>query len=253
MASKKKKPNKSTKKTDEVRGTKKRMTLKERLKLWLFLGWVAFLAVVVIGFFVIKEFNIQDRKVEGRNLAVHDTLDEATLEIWDQSQLEAVQDKIVWCMETADGSHVGRSGSMNGNAQKDVFRVLCNGYGPDVYPTHERNSGKSWEPKDPDNGQEWVIAKWNRRGYSNILEPVRAKAIVIVETYNPGAVVAVDTIENYFAEDGNKTLQGAMKKTRVWAGAMEAAKESRVSVLRLLLNTKQVPDYNSIDTVGLLY
>jgi len=42
----------------------------------------------------------------------------------------------------------------------------------------------------------------------------------------PGAVVAVDTIENYFAEDGNKTLQGAMKKTRVWAGAMEAAKEA---------------------------
>ncbi len=34
---------------------KKRMSLKARLKLWFFLGWIAFLIVVVITFLIMKE------------------------------------------------------------------------------------------------------------------------------------------------------------------------------------------------------
>lgn len=76
--------------------------------------------------------------------------------------------------------------------------------------------------------------------------------------------MAVDAIDTFYAEDGNKTLQGAMKKTRIWEGQMASEDKIRVTVLRLkestaismlrlVLNTKQVPGYNSLDTIGLLY
>ena len=114
-----------------------------------------------------------------------------------------------------------------------------------------------------DEGEEFVIGTWNRKGHDNWLQPVKAKAIVIVETFNPGAIVAVDAIDNYYSMNESKTVMGPMKKTRLWSGAMKPIKKSRVSVIRLkdpveiatvrlVLDTKQARGYNNIDTIGLL-
>ena len=49
---------KSARKHEQQQPATKRITLKERLKRWFLLGWVAFLVLIVIGILVMKEFNI---------------------------------------------------------------------------------------------------------------------------------------------------------------------------------------------------
>lgn len=159
---------------------------------------------------------------------------------------------------------MGKTGSINGNAAADSFRVLCDGFGPDVYPDHKRSSGRSWEPQNPDKGTEWVVAQWNVIGSGDTnVQYYRVKEIVIVESFNPGSIVAVDAIENHYLQEVT-TLKGGMKKVRLWSGNMEPADKSRVtvlrfsksmdiSVIRVVLDTGKAAGYNNLDTVVILY
>lgn len=91
----------------------------------------------------------------------------------------------------------------------------------------------------------------------------RVKEIVIVESFNPGSIVAVDAIENHYLQEVT-TLKGGMKKVRLWSGNMEPADKSRVtvlrfsksmdiSVIRVVLDTGKAAGYNNLDTVVILY
>lgn len=260
-----KKKNKKYKQKEHIeeRPPKEPLPLKELMKRSLLVGFAALLVLVVAGIMIMIKVGEVDRFMEARELTVDAAIEGATLEEWDQARLDAEDNNIVWCMNTADGSHVGRAGDIRGNAKSDTWRRLCDGYGPNVYPDHKRTHTRIWEPQNPDEGEEFVIATWNRRGHGKWLQPVKAKAIVIVETFNPGAIVAVDSIDNYYSMDESKTVMGPMKKTRLWSGAMKPIKKSRVSVIRLkdpvgiatvrlVLDTKQARGYNNIDTIGLL-
>lgn len=237
-----------------------RKTLKQRMKIWFLFGWIGFLGFIVVGGCVLKELSSWNRKAESRNMAVQESIIGTEIEFWDQARLEREELAIKWCDTTADGSNIGDIGS--GNSGQDSFRVLCDNFGPDVYPDHKRESGRSWEPLAPDKGPEWVVAQWNGVGGDGT-QYYRAKGVVVIESFNPGGIVAVDAIENYYLSSGT-TLQGPMKKTRLWSGDMESDDKSRITVLRfaepvdiavikVILNTKKVPGYNSLDTIGLLY
>ncbi len=262
MAKKQNKKSQQKKHTKEP-SPKEPLPLKELMKRLLLVGVAALLVLVVAGIMIMTKVGEVDRFMEARELTVDTVIEGATLEEWDQARLETEDDDIVWCMNTADGSHVGRAGDIRGNAKSDTWRRLCDGYGPNVYPDHKRTHTRIWEPQNPDQGEEFVIGTWDRKVHDKWLQSVKAKAIVIVETFNPGAIVAVDAIDNYYNMDESKNVMGPMKTTRLWSGAMKPIKKSRVNVIRLknpveiatvrlVLDTKQAQGYNNIDTIGLL-
>jgi len=110
---------------------------------------------------------------------------------------------------------------------------------PDVLPLHEDN-GRAWASYGTNNGTEWLEVSWST--------PVTTRALVVVETFHPGAVVRVDD------------LSGATPVT-LWRGALPPSAESRVvrvswanrraiSRVRLVLDTTLVSGWNEIDAVG---
>lgn len=113
---------------------------------------------------------------------------------------------------------------------------------PDVFPAHADNE-RAWATERPDDGLEWVTVEFDA--------DVRARAVVIVETFNPGALIRVDDITRSDAPVG------------LWRGTTDSAGTSRVLRLtlptgrrivrlRLLLDTSLVAGWNEIDAVGLL-
>ncbi len=110
---------------------------------------------------------------------------------------------------------------------------------PDVFPVHGDN-GKAWASYGTNDGAEWLEVSWDA--------PVTTRALAVVETFHPGALVRVDD------------LSGAQPET-LWRGALSPSPESRVvrvswaerralSRVRLVLDTTMVSGWNEIDAVG---
>lgn len=115
---------------------------------------------------------------------------------------------------------------------------------PDVYPKYG-DYDKAWTATSSDGGEEWAELFFD--------EAVYVKRIEVYETYNPGAIVTVELID----ETGRTYV--------VWEGRAKAApEESRIFVIddinvntparrvRLVLQTDQVPGWNEIDAVRLI-
>ena len=115
---------------------------------------------------------------------------------------------------------------------------------PDVYPRYG-DYDKAWTASMPDGGQEWVELFYD--------EALYVRRIDIYETYNPGAIVKAEIID----ETGRAHV--------IWEGRAEAApQESRIFSIdnakvdiparrvRLVLQTDQVPGWNEIDAVCLI-
>ena len=115
---------------------------------------------------------------------------------------------------------------------------------PDTWP----NAGDiqtAWASKTPDGQREWLELTY--------AAPVRAIALTIYETYNPGAVDRVTT----FDADGNEL--------ELWSGAdpTPADHDKGISIIpvhptfdltriRIYLDSPKVAGWNEIDAVGLL-
>ena len=115
---------------------------------------------------------------------------------------------------------------------------------PDTWP----NSGDlttAWASATPDGQREWLELTYKT--------PVRPAAVLVYETYNPGAV---DRVTGY---DG----KGA--EVELWSGAdpTRAGSDKGISVIpvhpdfdltriRIYLDSPKVPGWNEIDAVGLL-
>jgi hypothetical protein len=115
---------------------------------------------------------------------------------------------------------------------------------PDVYPKYG-DYDHAWTAAYGDRGEEWVELFYD--------EAVYVKRIDVYETYNPGAIVKAELID----ETGRAYV--------VWQGRAQAAPEEarifsidnvKVDVparrVRLTLQTDQVPGFNEIDAVCLI-
>jgi len=115
---------------------------------------------------------------------------------------------------------------------------------PDTWPK-SGDIGTAWASKTPDGQPEWI-----ELGYRTPLKPT---ALLIYETFNPGAVNRVTAI----GADG--------KETELWSGAdptpvgsekgisvIPIRPASELSRIRVYLDSQKVPGWNEIDAVGLV-
>ncbi|MGI6652266.1 MAG: hypothetical protein ACOX4Y_11000 [Limnochordia bacterium] len=115
---------------------------------------------------------------------------------------------------------------------------------PDVYPKYG-DYDQAWTAAYSDSGKEWAELFYD--------EAVYVQRIAVYETYNPGAIVRAELID----ETGTAHV--------VWEGRAQAApEESRIFYIdnikvdiparrvRLTLQTDQVPGFNEIDAVCLI-
>lgn len=114
-------------------------------------------------------------------------------------------------------------------------------WAPNVFPTHADDS-RAWASEDADGGIEHVTVSFSY--------PVRATSVLIVETFNPGAVMRVDDLT-----DG--------RATALWSGTASPATSSRImrldlaqprtiDTLRIVLDTRRVSGWNELDAIGLI-
>lgn len=119
---------------------------------------------------------------------------------------------------------------------------------PDVFP-ETAHSSYAWYASRPDRGTEWVVADWGSAW--------EVREIVVLETFNPGAIVAIDDVEDFLE---NKV--GAGRFVRLWSGTTPIVSESRalvfrlaqprrIAALRIVLDAARVPGHNEIDAVGI--
>jgi hypothetical protein len=103
----------------------------------------------------------------------------------------------------------------------------------------------AWASQTPDDQDEWLLLEY--------AEPVVPTAVLVHETFNPGAVIRVTV----FRLDGSEV--------EVWKGAdptppgsgsgvseIPVRTDFKVNRVKLYLDSKSVPGWNEIDAVGLL-
>lgn len=121
---------------------------------------------------------------------------------------------------------------------------------PDIYPNTESGMGRSWTSYHRDAGLEALEVAWRK--------PVAARAIVIAETYNPGALVRIDDLTEPDAHitlwaptiiDQAKAITEPGKPARVVHVALPEPRSIRR--LRLVVQTNRFEGYHAIDAVGL--
>jgi serine/threonine-protein kinase len=112
---------------------------------------------------------------------------------------------------------------------------------PDVYPAHG-DDARAWASEDPDGGPEHVHV---------VFPPVRARAVVIVESFHPGAVARVDDLSSPAAPvvlwEGRAAPHGAARVLTV-----QLVEPRTITELRVVLDTTRVPGWNELDAIGLL-
>jgi hypothetical protein len=115
---------------------------------------------------------------------------------------------------------------------------------PDTWP-RSGDIGTAWASKTPDGQEEWLQLTYE--------SPVRPTAIMVYETYNPGALTKITTI----GEDG--------REVELWSGKDPSAPgsekgisvvpvhpQSDVKCIKLYLDSVNVAGWNEIDAVGLV-
>ncbi len=148
--------------------------------------------------------------------------------------LATLRERVVWASEAHGAS------SEYGDGENPVAALLG---APDVFPAHE-DSTRAWAPSAQNRGEEWVDVGWGR--------PIEATAVVWVESFHPGAVVRVDD------------LSLPSRPVTLWEGSsgtgsagesvvhsLELSPARSIERIRVVLDTRRAPGWNSIDAVGL--
>jgi hypothetical protein len=112
---------------------------------------------------------------------------------------------------------------------------------PDVFPTHGDNAN-AWASLGADDKDEWLEV-----GYA---QPTRISAIDVFETYNPGAISAVEMItasgEHITAYQGAPQANGAANKLHVDVGCTAEP----IVAVHVRVASRQVAGWNEIDAIG---
>jgi hypothetical protein len=113
--------------------------------------------------------------------------------------------------------------------------------------TRAGDSVQAWCSKTADAGEEWLELDFD--------PPVLAKAVRVVQNWNPGAVTQIEVVD----ADGATTIVWRGPDATVYAanqiGVLEApfaAPSPRVVRVKVTFDTKQVKGWNEIDAVGLV-
>ena len=113
--------------------------------------------------------------------------------------------------------------------------------------TRAGDSVQAWCSKTADAGEEWLELDFD--------PPVIAKAVRVVQNWNPGAVTQIEVVD----ADGATTIVWRGPDATVYAanqiGVLEApfaAPSPRVVRVKVTFDTKQVKGWNEIDAVGLV-
>jgi len=116
---------------------------------------------------------------------------------------------------------------------------------PDVpRPADHRNA---WTPKLPDAGPEWLELTYSA--------PVSAAGVRVVQSFNPGAIMAIEVFDDQGAASTVWTGPDTTRYAASQIGVLETtfARPARPIVrVRLTLDSKRVAGANSIDAVGLI-
>ena len=104
----------------------------------------------------------------------------------------------------------------------------------------------AWASKSPDDQQEWLILEYN--------QAVLPTAVVVHETFNPGAVVKLTRFERFSAEE---MLWEGVDPTPINAGMgvsrLPVSTNKATSRIKLYIDSPAVSGWNEIDAVGLVY
>lgn len=114
---------------------------------------------------------------------------------------------------------------------------------PDV--TVAGDSEQAWSPRTRDGGEEWLLIHYEK--------PVKAKGIKVYETYAPGAVARVAIVDRTGTEEdlwNDKDPTATTEKMGVSEISFEA--KDLVEQIKVYIDSKGVPGWNEIDTVGLV-
>jgi beta-lactamase regulating signal transducer with metallopeptidase domain len=106
------------------------------------------------------------------------------------------------------------------------------------------DSGNAWASQNPDGGEEWLKLDYEA--------PVKAVAVLVYESFNPGAVrdvIGYDSTGKEFP-----VMTGRKPDSATKSGILSIALSDRLEIaaLKLTLDTKSVPGWNEIDAVGIL-
>jgi len=114
---------------------------------------------------------------------------------------------------------------------------------PNVYPAHG-DLQLAWAARDPDAPVEFIEV-----GFA---QPMRASALSIVETFNPGAVSEVELVTT----SGKRiTIQREVGPAGAQARVNEVAfacTDEPIASVRVTLASREVPGWNEIDAIGLV-
>lgn len=115
---------------------------------------------------------------------------------------------------------------------------------PDTWPS-SGDIQSAWASKTPDGQAEWL-----ELGYG---QPIRPTAVIVYETFNPGAVNRITAVD----KDG--------KEAELWTGTdptpvgkdkgisvIPIHPESEIQRIKIYFDSPKVPGWNEIDAVGLL-
>jgi hypothetical protein len=113
---------------------------------------------------------------------------------------------------------------------------------PDVFPAHG-DLANAWASRGADDADEWIEV-----GYA---QPVRVRAIDIFETYNPGAITAIDMItasgEHITAYQASPSAKGQVSsKLHVDV----ACTDEPIVAVHVRLASRQVSGWNELDAIG---
>lgn len=114
---------------------------------------------------------------------------------------------------------------------------------PDVYPQHG-DLANAWASRGADDADEWIEV-----GYA---QPVRASAVELYETYNPGAVTAIELV----TQSGRRVpaYQAAAAANGQRANKLRvelACTEEPIVAVHVRLASPQVAGWNELDAIGL--
>ncbi len=200
-------------------------------------GWmIALLVISVAGiiFFTLLEASSQSKATITPVISTPARIVTGqTMKVWNADALTMAEDGTVWA-STATGvsSQYGA---------KDWSPAQALG-APNVLPIHGDNK-RAWAPKAQNRGGEWISVRF---------APVaQTGSIVIVETFNPGAVVRIDDLSDPAAPVvlWNGTTQSP-KTSRVLS--LELGQPRAISEVRVVLDTSKVSGWNEIDAIGLV-
>ncbi len=147
---------------------------------------------------------------------------------WEAARLSGV----VWATEVA---------AFSSEYSEDRNGARASTGAPDVYPGYGDRPA-AWAPSGRNAGEEFLELRF--------AAPVRSSAVVIVETFGPGAVRRVDDL----TPGRPAAILWEGQSEQAWGArvlAIELREPREISAVRVVLDTARVQGWNEIDAVGL--